>query len=475
MTESTLFELSLLVKGVFGGTQAAALWTRGVGRNGKDTLCNIMQAVLGSYAVSMAAQTLSRIRDPSAPSPAYALCRARRFVATNASPSGSSCTRCSPTRRVLPAAPGRCRGRAVVGHLQLAPARPVLRQEEIVREVRGVGHGERVGGEELRRGDRARARHVAADRAARRHSAARGREGAAQALAVQRPVMVSVAPVSAPVAAKLAAVAAPEAVSVPVDTSPTVVKFPALAVLLMVRVLPVIPVAELSRPTLAAPLMLSELPDTAPVDVSAAPATAPVAVSAAQETAPEASTPVVNTSVQFTSLHSSWSQPTLPCAVSPSSVAEPVRASESASKSVTGTDSPSKALALICTLYRSSVPADCCTSPKNGQLRDSARRHREVQARRAPDALRGRAEEGAGDAHVVVVGRADVHHQVGGRAQPVPAAEGVASPRRQRVGAHDVPGEGAQGHGVALQLEASRREAGQGHGALAVGAHQKIS
>ena len=38
----------------------------------------------------------------------------------------------------------------------------------------------------------------------------------------------------------------------------------------------------------------------------------------------------MNTSVQFTSLHSSWSQPTLPCAVSPSSVAEPVRASESA-------------------------------------------------------------------------------------------------------------------------------------------------
>ena len=53
---------------------------------------------------------------------------------------------------------------------------------------------------------------------------------------------------SAPVAAKLAAVAAPEAVNVPVDTSPTVVKFPALAVLLMVNVLPVIPVAELSWP-----------------------------------------------------------------------------------------------------------------------------------------------------------------------------------------------------------------------------------
>ena len=60
--------------------------------------------------------------------------------------------------------------------------------------------------------------------------------------------------------------------------------------------LPVIPVAELSRPTLAAPLMFSKLPDTAPVDVSVAPATVPVAVSAPQETASEASTPVVNTS-----------------------------------------------------------------------------------------------------------------------------------------------------------------------------------
>ena len=118
-------------------------------------------------------------------------------------------------------------GRAVVGDLQLAPARPVLRQKEIVREVGGVGHDERVGGEELRRGDRAQARRIAADHAARRHSAARGREGAVQALAVQR------ARGGRPgdgqrgarerLAAKLAAVAAPEAVNVLVDTSPTVV------------------------------------------------------------------------------------------------------------------------------------------------------------------------------------------------------------------------------------------------------------
>ena len=58
--------------------------------------------------------------------------------------------------------------------------------------------------------------------------------------------------------------------------------------------------------------------------------------------------------------------------------------------------------------------------------------------------LRGRAEEGAGDAHVVVVGRA--HHQVGGCAQPVPAAK-EASPRRQRV----IPGE------VVLQQQCQSR------------------
>ena len=65
----------------------------------------------------------------------------------------------------------------------------------------------------------------------------------------------------------------------------------------------------------------------------------------------------------------------------------------------------------------------------------TAQRHREVQARRAPDTLRGRAEEGAGDAHVVVVGSADVHHQVGGRAQPAPAAKGAATllPRTSKL------------------------------------------
>ena len=54
--------------------------------------------------------------------------------------------------------------------------------------------------------------------------------------------------------------------------------------------------------------------------------------------------------------------------------------------------------------------------------------------------LRGRAEEGAGDARVVVVGRADAHHQVGGRAQPAPA-----SLRHQGAGSRQ-----SSGLGVAL-------------------------
>jgi hypothetical protein len=79
--ESTLFELKHMVKAVFGLRIASALWTRGPGRNGKDTVCNIMCKLLGTYACTIAAEALTHIRDPNAPSPVFALCRARRFVA----------------------------------------------------------------------------------------------------------------------------------------------------------------------------------------------------------------------------------------------------------------------------------------------------------------------------------------------------------------------------------------------------------
>ena len=219
------------------------------------------------------------------------------------------------------------------------------------------------------------------------------------------PVMVSVAPVSAPVAAKLAAVAAPDAVSVPVDTSPTVVKFPALAVLLMVNLLPVIPVAELSRPTPAAPVMLSELPDTAPVDDSVAPATAPVAVSAAQETAPEASTVAQQLVAAHVALRGEPVQRGR--AREGQRVRQQVRHEDRLPLEGRGPDLHAVQLQRARRLLRQ--PGDQASEGSEVQLRDSVRRRREVQACRAPDALRGRAEEGAGDAHVVVVGRADVH------------------------------------------------------------------
>ena len=101
-------------------------------------------------------------------------------------------------------------GRAVVGDLQLAP---VLRQEEIVREVGGVGHGERVGGERPWSPQTTLPVDTPPLVAVKVQPRLSQSSGPAEAA----PLTVSVAPVSA-----LAAVAAPEAVSVPVDTSPTV-------------------------------------------------------------------------------------------------------------------------------------------------------------------------------------------------------------------------------------------------------------
>ena len=94
-------------------------------------------------------------------------------------------------------------------------------------------------------------------------------------------------------------------------------------------------------------------------------------------------------------------------------------------------------------LYRSSVPA--AAAPARGSTRSAASQLRrgaqEVQARRALDSLQGQA---AGDAHVVVVGRADsnARHKL----------EAVPSRYRQPKSCWR-QGVGARGHGVALQLK----------------------
>ena len=71
------------------------------------------------------------------------------------------------------------------------------------------------------------------------------------------------------------------------------------------------------------------------------------------------------------------------------------------------------------------------------QLRHSVWRHCEVHLGRAPGALV--AHEAAVQRVVDVVGLGHVHHEVGGRAEPVAAGEEQLPAGRQVVGAHDVP------------------------------------
>jgi hypothetical protein len=79
--EVVVYLLTHLARGVFGVPMAEALFVRSSGRSGKDTTANLMCALLGSYATSIACDSLCAIPSPDAPSPAFASLRARRFVA----------------------------------------------------------------------------------------------------------------------------------------------------------------------------------------------------------------------------------------------------------------------------------------------------------------------------------------------------------------------------------------------------------
>ena len=79
--EVALYELTHLARGTFGLPMAEALFVRGAGRNGKDTVCNLMQHTLGTYATSVSCDALCSIPSADAPSPTFASLRARRFVA----------------------------------------------------------------------------------------------------------------------------------------------------------------------------------------------------------------------------------------------------------------------------------------------------------------------------------------------------------------------------------------------------------
>ena len=70
-----------LARGVFGLPMAEALFVRSCGRSGQDTACNIVSSMLGTYAVSIAYDSLCSVVNPDLPCPTFASLRARRFVA----------------------------------------------------------------------------------------------------------------------------------------------------------------------------------------------------------------------------------------------------------------------------------------------------------------------------------------------------------------------------------------------------------
>ena len=78
--EATIYLLTHLARGVFGIPIAEALFVRSSGRSGKDTSCNIMCSLLGTYSFSLSCDSLCSIPSPDAPSPTIASLRARRFV-----------------------------------------------------------------------------------------------------------------------------------------------------------------------------------------------------------------------------------------------------------------------------------------------------------------------------------------------------------------------------------------------------------
>ena len=261
-------------------------------------------------------------------------CVERLFVCTGASRRPAPGR---PWRSGCPAAaaPARCRRPRCCWKSAACSSPP---SSSIVREVRGVGHDERVGGEELRRGDRPElvtspqttlpvdTPPLVAVKVQSRLSQSSGPVEAA-------PVMVSVAPVSAP-----------EAVSVPVDTSPTVVKFPALAV---------IPSA-----------FKGELPDSLALTGSATldGLTAQGNVGCDQLLRND-----VNCTDVFTTGVDASGAVSYAALAATGTVAGATLTSTGAvsgsSLSISGAASVGLLSSLICMLYRSGVPADCCTSP----------------------------------------------------------------------------------------------------------------
>ena len=75
-----------LARATFALPYQEHLWTRGPGANGKDTLANLMLALLGDYFANMPCGILTSDRDVDAPSQTLLALKGKRFAAVREIP-----------------------------------------------------------------------------------------------------------------------------------------------------------------------------------------------------------------------------------------------------------------------------------------------------------------------------------------------------------------------------------------------------
>ena len=79
--ERTLYLSKHLARALFALPYCEHLWTRGPGANGKDTLANLMQSLLGGYFCNLPCEALTGGREMDAPSQTLLALKGKRFAA----------------------------------------------------------------------------------------------------------------------------------------------------------------------------------------------------------------------------------------------------------------------------------------------------------------------------------------------------------------------------------------------------------
>ena len=79
--ERALYLSKHMARAVFALPYNEHLWTRGPGSNGKDTLANLMQCILGDYFYDLPCEALTGTREMDSPSQTLLALKGKRFVA----------------------------------------------------------------------------------------------------------------------------------------------------------------------------------------------------------------------------------------------------------------------------------------------------------------------------------------------------------------------------------------------------------